>query len=124
QAIARDAGLPVVRLHATRHTSATLLFDAGVPVHVVSRRLGHTSVATTADVYVARMPSADRAAADTWATILARSGEGRRKDAGRTPEGPNDPNIGGLPEHGTLVGQGIGTTRNPPMEATPRIELG
>jgi integrase len=37
---------------------------------VVSRRLGHTSVATTADIYVARMPSADRAAADTWATVL------------------------------------------------------
>jgi integrase len=46
------------------------MFDHGVPVHVVSRRLGHTSVATTADIYVARMPSADRAAADTWATVL------------------------------------------------------
>lgn len=70
QETARAAGLRVIRLHDARHTHATLMFDHGVPVHVVSRRLGHTSVATTADIYVARMPSADRAAADTWATVL------------------------------------------------------
>lgn len=69
-AIAREAGLREIRLHDARHTHATLMFDHGVPVHVVSRRLGHTSVATTADIYVARMPSADRAAADTWANVL------------------------------------------------------
>lgn len=78
--VARDAGLREIRLHDARHTHATLMFDHGVPVHVVSRRLGHTSVATTADIYVARMPSADRAAADTWATVLG-AAERVRDDA-------------------------------------------
>lgn len=80
QQVAREAGLRVIRLHDARHTHATLMFDHGVPVHVVSRRLGHTSVATTADIYVARMPSADRAAADTWATVL-RAAERVRDEA-------------------------------------------
>lgn len=66
----RGAGLPPIRLHDARHTHATVLFDHGAPVHVVSRRLGHTSVAFTADVYVAHVKSADRAAADLWSSLL------------------------------------------------------
>lgn len=67
---ARSAGLRPIRLHDARHTHATILFDHGAPVHVVSRRLGHTSVAFTADVYVAHVKSADRAAADLWGARL------------------------------------------------------
>ena len=81
QQIARDAGLPVIRLHDARHTHATILFDHGVPPHIVSRRLGHTSVATTVDVYVARIPSADRLAADAWSEILRKADERVRDDA-------------------------------------------
>ena len=39
--IARRADVPVIRLHDVRHTHATLLITAGVPVKVVSERLGH-----------------------------------------------------------------------------------
>lgn len=74
---ARNAGLREIRVHDARHTHATIQFDNGVPVHVVSRRLGHTSVATTADIYVAKMPSADRAADDTWAAIMRSTGDVR-----------------------------------------------
>ena len=35
--------LPVIRLHDLRHTHATILLPPGVPVHVVSQRLGHAS---------------------------------------------------------------------------------
>ena len=35
----------------TRHTHATALLLAGVPVHVVSRRLGHADVQTTLETY-------------------------------------------------------------------------
>jgi integrase len=35
------SGLPPIRLHDLRHTSATLALLAGVPVHVVASRLGH-----------------------------------------------------------------------------------
>lgn len=126
QAIARTAGLPVVRLHATRHTHATIMFDNGVPVHLVSRRLGHTSVATTADVYVARMPSADRAAADTWATVLQHAtgadAEGRRKDAeGRRISRP-DTDYTQLSEPETVVSCGPRDDTRSQVEATPRIE--
>lgn len=37
--------------HMLRHTHATELLRAGVSLDVVSRRLTHASVATTADVY-------------------------------------------------------------------------
>ena len=34
-----------------RHSHATALLMAGVPVHVVSRRLGHADVQTTLELY-------------------------------------------------------------------------
>ena len=38
----RDSELPTIRLHDLRHTHATILLKAGVPVKVVSERLGHS----------------------------------------------------------------------------------
>jgi integrase len=37
--------------HWFRHTHATALLLAGVPLHVVSRRLGHSDIQTTASTY-------------------------------------------------------------------------
>jgi integrase len=37
--------------HWLRHTHASALLLAGVPLHVVSRRLGHADVQTTMDLY-------------------------------------------------------------------------
>lgn len=37
--------------HHCRHTYATLALGAGVPVHVVSRVLGHSKASTTLDIY-------------------------------------------------------------------------
>jgi integrase len=44
-------GHPGIRLHDLRHAMATYWLDAGVPVHVVSQRLGHAKVSTTSDIY-------------------------------------------------------------------------
>lgn len=41
------AGLPDVHLHSARHTTATLLMDAGVPDRVIADILGHSQVVTT-----------------------------------------------------------------------------
>jgi hypothetical protein len=43
--------LPRIRFHDVRHTHASLLLEAGVPVKVVSERLGHATPSFTLDVY-------------------------------------------------------------------------
>ena len=50
-ALERRAGVPLRGLHAYRHTHATLALAAGTRLDVVSRQLGHSSIAITADVY-------------------------------------------------------------------------
>jgi len=46
------AGLPrAIRFHDLRHAHATLMLRAGVPLKVASSRLGHGSIAITADLY-------------------------------------------------------------------------
>ena len=40
-----------IRLHDLRHTHASILLKAGVPVKVVSERLGHANPAFTITVY-------------------------------------------------------------------------
>lgn len=39
------------RFHSSRHTAATLLLEAGVPLEVVSAILGHSNISITADTY-------------------------------------------------------------------------
>jgi Phage integrase family len=45
------AGLRQVRLHALRHTYASLLINQGESIKYVSRQLGHASIQITADLY-------------------------------------------------------------------------
>lgn len=47
----KAAGARPVRFHALRHTCATTLLAAGVPLFDVSRVLGHASIQITADTY-------------------------------------------------------------------------
>lgn len=63
----RAAGLRPLRLHDLRHTHATLMLQAGVPVKVVSERLGHASVQLTLDVYAHVLPAMDADAVDRFA---------------------------------------------------------
>jgi integrase len=62
-------GLPV-RFHDLRHTSATLMLAAGVPLKVVSETLGHASIVVTADVYAHVTPDLKREAADAMDRAL------------------------------------------------------
>ncbi|NAE18233.1 tyrosine-type recombinase/integrase [Enterococcus hirae] len=42
-----EAGLPPIELHSARHTTATLLLEAGVDAHVISSILGHSDIVVT-----------------------------------------------------------------------------
>jgi integrase len=71
--LARDAGLPDLSprpFHGLRHTYATLALEAGVPIEVVSKRLGHASIAITADLYQHVTKSVDRNAAEAVAELI------------------------------------------------------
>jgi integrase len=65
-----DEQLPVIRLHDLRHTHATLLLADGLPVKVVSERLGHASATITLTVYQHVHPGMGREAADRFAALL------------------------------------------------------
>lgn len=55
-----------IRLHDLRHTHATLLLQAGVPVKVVADRLGHADVAMTLNTYAHVLPAMDAHAVATF----------------------------------------------------------
>ena len=71
--IAARAGLPVKRLHDLRHGSASLQQAAGVALAVVSKRLGHSTVALTADTYSHLLEGVGRDAAERAAALVPRS---------------------------------------------------
>lgn len=62
--------VPIISLHDLRHTHATLLLKAGVPVKVVSERLGHANAAFTMSVYQHVLPGMQAEAAATFARLL------------------------------------------------------
>lgn len=82
--IANRADVPRIRLHDIRHTHGTLLIKAGVPVKVVSERLGHGNPAFTIDTYQHVLPGMHADAARIFERLLK---EGRRESAGRRPGG-------------------------------------
>lgn len=74
----KTAGLPSIRLYDLRHTHATLLLAAGVPVHVVSRRLGHKSAKMTLDVYSHVLPGQQEEAVSRLEQFLATPSSARQ----------------------------------------------
>ena len=63
--------VPAISLHDLRHTHATLMLMSGVPVKVVSERLGHSSVAFTMSVYQHVLPGMQAEAAAMFAGLLS-----------------------------------------------------
>jgi len=60
-----------IRLHDLRDTHASLLAKAGVPIEVVSQRLGHSCIGVTVDRYVTVYRERDAAAAAAFARLVA-----------------------------------------------------
>jgi integrase len=59
-----------IRLHDLRHTHASILLKAGVPVKVVSERLGHSSPAFTMTVYQHVLPGMQADAARMFSDAI------------------------------------------------------
>ena len=51
KALAKEAGLPVIKLHSARHTAASLMLEAGLDVKIVQDVLGHSTSVITRDTY-------------------------------------------------------------------------
>jgi integrase len=66
----RRAGLPHLRVHDLRHTAATILLRASIPVSTVSAMLGHESAALTYRVYAHVIPDDQQRAADAIDELL------------------------------------------------------
>lgn len=62
--------LPKVNFHDLRHTHATWLLESGVDLKVVSERLGHDSLSTTADIYAHVTQKMHRDAVDKLDALL------------------------------------------------------
>jgi len=66
----KAAGVRRIKFHGLRHTCATLMLAAGVPPHVVQRRLGHSKVEMTLGIYAHALPSMQQEAAKKLAELL------------------------------------------------------
>jgi integrase len=67
---AAATGVPRLVLHELRHTHATILLRDGVPVHVVTRRLGHNDPSVTLNVYADAIPADDGRAVDVFSRAV------------------------------------------------------
>jgi integrase len=67
--LVRAAALPHIPLHGLRHTYASLALAKGVNPAIVSRRLGHATVAFTLDIYSHVLPQIDAEAAEVIAAF-------------------------------------------------------
>jgi integrase len=63
-------GLPRVTIHGLRHSHVTILLRDRVPVHIVSKRLGHKDPSVTLNVYADVIPDDDSSAVDTFSKAV------------------------------------------------------
>ncbi len=75
QDLTKRAGVPTIRFHDLRHTSATLLLAQGVHGKIVQERLGHANIAMTLDLYSHVTADMQRHAADALEAALAEPDE-------------------------------------------------
>lgn len=79
--LAARADVPLIRLHDLRHT-----IKAGVPVKVVSERLGHADAAFTIETYQHVLPGMQADAARTCEQLVAQIDAVSEKSTGEAPE--------------------------------------
>lgn len=72
ETLVKSSGLRHTRLHDLRHARASLLLASGTDIALVSKLLGHSSVAITADTYSHLLDGVGRRAADAADALVPR----------------------------------------------------
>lgn len=72
--VLRGSGLPQIHLHSLRHTHASLLINSNVAARVIADRLGHSSTATTLNIYSHVFSESERKAMQVIETSLSLNG--------------------------------------------------
>jgi len=96
------AGLRPIRLHDLRHGQASLMLAAGVPMAVVSKRLGHSSLAITSDTYSHLLEGVGQQAATAAAALVPRGDRRTRNEPSSAGEA-----AGVEGEQGESAGQAV-----------------
>jgi integrase len=68
--LVNQAGVPRIRLHDVRHSYVTACLDAGIPIKIISDRVGHAGSDVTTRVYGHRSKGQDREAAEQIAALF------------------------------------------------------
>ena len=69
--VVKRTDVPRIRFHDLRHTHASLLVASGVPIKVVTERLGHSHPGFTMHTYQHLLPGMSAAAAEQFASLVA-----------------------------------------------------
>ena len=75
--VAKQAGISRLRFHGLRHTFATVLANASVAPQVIQRRLGHSRIGVTMDLYAHKTPGQDAPAAEVLEQFI---GDDQRRE--------------------------------------------
>jgi len=70
--ILMKAGLPIIRFHDLRHSTASLLLSMNIHAKVVSEILGHSQISLTLDTYSHVLPSLQEEAMNRLNTLLSK----------------------------------------------------
>ena len=67
---AKEAGLPIIRIHDYRHSHASLLINEGINIQEVARRLGHSNIEMTWNTYAHLYPREEERALNVLNKIV------------------------------------------------------
>ena len=70
KSLAKRLGLAGAKVHDLRHIHASVMLQSGQTLLLVSKRLGHASVATTGDIYGHLLPGWQKEAANAFAKAI------------------------------------------------------
>ena len=66
-------GLPHISPYSLRHSTGSILVDEGVSLPTVSKKLGHSRIATTANVYLHTIRDVEQQTADVMEKFLKKT---------------------------------------------------